>query len=654
MTDKEDAPRWQLIRKPAALPGFGYGCRYPSVLALMEGEPLTPAVRLGLWECFRECYPSIIHPDAPEGVAMDWRQSVDWLLGAWQALQAGAGLPVYERGRILALTSRQARCVIPTLKGARRELVAIVQCTLRCLDRFAAGESGAALTGLREAAQSLSAFSPSGSNVPRFIRAAYEMGMPFQELPGSVVQFGQSSRGRWLESSFTDATPNISAKLARSKIASASLLRQAGLPVPDHWLVDDAEEAVRAAHHLAYPVVVKPADLDGGVGVAAGLRSDDEVRQAYLSARSRSSQILVEKHFEGRDYRVTVFNGEVIWAVERVPAGVTGDGRRTIGELVAMVNADPRRGTGQHAPLKRLALDDEAGALLSRQGMSEMSVPASGEFVRLRRAANVASGGTPVAVFDDIHPDNARLAVRAAEVLRLDLAGVDLLIPHVARSWRDTGAAICEVNGQPNLGQTTAAHLYAQILRSLVRGSGRVPVVLVLGAAEPERWLDALAAKMAVSGSRVGVAGSRGVYEDGDLIHPGPVSPYDGGKMLVLGRRVDLALVAINDDSILHQGLPFDRFDMLILAGANIRPDKAEAGQGRENLIAQLLASLLPSCDGVIITPGTAGIHVSGMVGETTATWHDLAGKMAEVADQATQLMWECVDRREHEFVLKS
>lgn len=654
MTGKASAPRWQLGRKPAALQGYAFGCRYPSVLVLLEGEPLPSAVRTRLWDCFAACYPSVIHADVPSGEAMDWRQSVDWLLGAWQALQASAGLPVYERGRILALAPGQARCFIPTLNSVRREVVAIIRQTVQCLAGLSAGELGDELARLRIVVQGLGALSPTGSNVPRFIRAAYDMGMPFRELPGAAYQFGQSSRARWLESSFTDATPTISAKLARSKIVTASLLRQAGLPVPDHWLVEDPDEAARAAHQLGYPVVVKPADLDGGQGVAAGLRSDDEVREAYLSARRLSSQILVEKHFEGKDYRVTVFNGEVIWAIERVPAGVTGDGRHTVRELVGMVNADPRRGSGQHAPLKRLELDDEAGALLLRQGHTDASVPAAGEFVRLRRAANVASGGTPVAVYRDIHPDNARLAVRAAETLRLDLAGIDLLISDIARSWQEAGAAICEVNGQPNLGQTTAAHLYAQILRSLVRGSGRVPVVLILGAAEPERWLDALAAKMAVSGSRVGVAGSRGVYEDGDLIHPGPVSPYDGGKMLVLSRRVDLALVAVNDDSILHQGLPFDRFDMLILAGANIRPDKAEAGQGRETLIAQLLASLLPSCDGVIITPGTAGIRVSGMVGETTATWHDLAGKMAEVADQATQLMWECVDRREHEFVLKS
>ena len=159
------------------------------------------------------------------------------------------------------------------------------------------------------------------------------------------------------------------------------------------------------------------------------------------------------RNISGRDYRLNVFNGELIWAIERVPGGVTGDGKSSITKLVELLNSDPLRGEGTHAPLKQLNLDDEARQLLRQYSRDENSVPAEGEFVRLRRNANVATGGTPVSVFDQIHPDNKLLAIRAAAALRLDLAGVDLLIPDIGQSWKLGGAAVCEVNSQPNLGQ---------------------------------------------------------------------------------------------------------------------------------------------------------------------------------------------------------
>ena len=80
--------------------------------------------------------------------------------------------------------------------------------------------------------------------------------------------------------------------------------------------------------------------------------------QAFEAARKHSGQILVEKHVEGRDYRLVGFNGELIWAIERVPGGVMGDGQHTVAQLLQRRNADPRRGSGQYSPLKTLTLDE--------------------------------------------------------------------------------------------------------------------------------------------------------------------------------------------------------------------------------------------------------------------------------------------------------
>jgi len=89
-------------------------------------------------------------------------------------------------------------------------------------------------------------------------------------------------------------------------------------------------------------------NLDGGIGVAAGLRDHWELEEAITSVSTKSTTWLVEKHVEGRDYRLTVFQGEIIWAIERIPGSVTGDGQHTVTELVTALNQSASRQGTRH------------------------------------------------------------------------------------------------------------------------------------------------------------------------------------------------------------------------------------------------------------------------------------------------------------------
>ena len=78
--------------------------------------------------------------------------------------------------------------------------------------------------------------------------------------------------------------------------------------------VQGAEMAAMAAARLGYPVVVKPLDQAQGVGVHVRLKDAEAVRRAYAEARTHSDKALVESHVEGRDHRMVIFRGRLIWA----------------------------------------------------------------------------------------------------------------------------------------------------------------------------------------------------------------------------------------------------------------------------------------------------------------------------------------------------
>ena len=503
------------------------------------------------------------------------------------ALRQG-GMPVFSEGALLSVaTNEVVRLALPAMVAGYAATAAALDWALAVLNAALAGLSIQPwLDGWPALLRQIGAEAPQGMNSLRFIEAAHAAGVPWSRVSNNVFQFGWGAQARWLDSSFTDQTPSISTQLARDKMRAAQVLFRAQIPVPEHALAETPEAAVALAHRLGYPMVVKPADQDGGRGVSAGLTTDAAVRKAYLKASAFSRRVLVEKHFTGNDYRLQVFQGEVYWAVHRVPGGVTGDARHSIRELLAITNADPRRGApGSKALLKRIELDEEAREMLVEQGLDLGSMLAQGQFVPLRHAANVASGGLPVPVLETAHPDNLALAVRAARILRLDLAGIDLLIPDIRKSWLESGAVICEVNAQPQM----SPHLPALVLKKLVRGEGRIPVVMVLGATGQEAWFDDLARALSVGGRCVGVATPQGV-RIGMEQASGPCGLLQGVRALLTDPAVEAALVALDCDAPPIHGAPVDRFDALVLAGPSGVGANASTWRQWE-VVAQDLAS---------------------------------------------------------------
>ena len=574
------APVLQL-QQARRIPGFVYGLRAPCVAARISVEDPVQGRAIAL--CARQALSSHIPVDVPTNVDSarkdDAAVVVACLAQLIQSVQEAAGLPQAGAAHIALLTSARADAQKPP--AARQWLLALpalvaapallaLRWTVQYLNEAAAsGEadlSAEQQARLQRLLKEMHRHAPPGSNNLFFIQAAYRLGIPCVPLPGMIFQYGWGRRAQWLDSSFTQNSSNISTRLARSKSATHRLLLQAGLPVPAQRSVRTIDEAVSAAEALGYPVVVKPADRDGGVGVSAGIATQSELRTAFKRASDCSPNVLVEKHIAGCDYRVYVFRGRMFAAMTREPASVTGDGTSTVAALVAEVNRDPRRGHYPSAPLTRIELDDEALELLEAQSLRSDSVLAQGRRAVLRRSANVSTGGMPTAICDRVHPDNARLCERAAQILRLDLAGIDLLMPDITRSWLEVGGGICEVNAQPQISSVALRDKFGLVMSELIEKQGRIPAALVL---TPDAGVVEAAAKLlAERNVRVGSRSSAGVRIGAQCIRTARGSALADTHALLIDPTVEAIIVAVDSAELLAHGVPFDRFDVLVIAGS--------------------------------------------------------------------------------------
>ena len=206
-----------------------------------------------------------------------------------------------------------------------------------------------------------------GPSALALVRAADARDIPWVRMnDASLIQVGQGKYQKRIEAALTSQTSHTAVEIAADKELCARLLAELGLPVPKQYHVRDAEDAVDAANHIGYPVVVKPIDGNHGRGVSVNLTSDAEVADAFEVALGEGSGVVVESMIQGDDHRLLVIDGKLVAAAHRVPGHVVGDGTRTIAELVDIVNQDPRRGAGHENMLTRLDLDDTADRPCSR------------------------------------------------------------------------------------------------------------------------------------------------------------------------------------------------------------------------------------------------------------------------------------------------
>jgi D-alanine-D-alanine ligase len=107
----------------------------------------------------------------------------------------------------------------------------------------------------------------------------------------------------WMGVSFTGC-PYQTLCLARDKHVTKTLLRGAGLPTPEFFVVED----LPAPHcTIDWPVIVKPADEDASVGLDQGsvVTDQDQLndRVAFL-LQTYGSPVLVEQFIRGREFNV--------------------------------------------------------------------------------------------------------------------------------------------------------------------------------------------------------------------------------------------------------------------------------------------------------------------------------------------------------------
>ncbi len=411
-----------------------------------------------------------------------------------------------------------------------------------------------------------------GASTEALVCEAQALGIPTIELETcDLIQFGYGKHQKRIQAALTSHSNVLGVELACNKENTKKILAHMGVPVPLGKTIYSFRELAETIDYLGgYPIAIKPLDGNHGRGITIDIQSWERAEIAYDRAKEVSTGVIVEHFYQGRDHRILVVDGKVVAVAERVPAHVIGDGIATISALVARENQDPLRGEGHDNILTQIQIDDAAAEMLSGQGWTLDTVLPAGQTCFLRATANLSTGGIAIDRTDEIHPDNVWIAERVAQIIGLDIAGIDVITTDITKPLHEADGVIIEVNAAPGLRMHLAPskgvgrNVAAPILQMLFPPGTptRIPIVAVTGTNGKTTTTRLIAHIFSQVYDSVGFTTTDGIYIGNRLLEKGDTTGPQSAQVILQDPTIDIAVLETARGGILRSGLAFESCDV--------------------------------------------------------------------------------------------
>jgi D-alanine-D-alanine ligase-like ATP-grasp enzyme len=214
---------------------------------------------------------------------------------------------------------------------------------------------------------------------------------------------------------------------------------------------------------ISYPCYIKPNDGSQGYDVH---RADDRAALDEALTWFETAEhevVLVEAAVHLPDYRIVVYQNEVICCYGRYPLIVFGDGKSTIRQLL---EATEVHYTQLGRPPTIDLSDHRIADTLRRQGLTLHSTIAQGASAKIYDSANLSIGGTAHDFTNELHPHWQQFAIELVQKFNLTLCGLDFMCADITQP--NALYSILELNATPTLsGYATLGDTEYQRVRNL-------------------------------------------------------------------------------------------------------------------------------------------------------------------------------------------
>lgn len=234
----------------------------------------------------------------------------------------------------------------------------------------------------------------------------------------------------------------------KNKNITKKILNDSRIKVPKGIKASSMRVAIkgRKINKMLFPLIAKP--LDGSLGRGTvwnilgdkGLAKAVKIIRAIQKKHGYSKYFLLEEMKKGEEYRALVYKNKIVSCVKKMPAGVVGDGKSTISELIKKFNK--KRGKGFEIKKDRIFWKN----LKDKKISLELVLPEC-HLMKFRDNLNMSDGGRAVDCTKKMHLYFQKICKKAIRLSGLTYGGVDLITHDISK--KSDNYAILEVNPNP-------------------------------------------------------------------------------------------------------------------------------------------------------------------------------------------------------------
>ena len=417
-----------------------------------------------------------------------------------------------------------------------------------------------------------------GPSTNEICSAAKEVGLPIMKIGnGEMYQIGYGKQGRIIEGSICSDTKCVGVDISCNKSLTKEILKTHNLPVPIGYKVYDRERLLDYAKDIGYPVVLKPENGNKAKGIILDIKNDKELLEAFDRDSEKYKDLMIEKYYEGNDYRVCVIDYKVVAVAQKIAPYVIGDGISNVEMLINDINRSEFRGEDHENRLTKVIINDDLINFIGKNGYDLESILEKGKSLVLRENSNISNGGTSIDCTDIISDENKEICVRAAKAIGLDICGIDICTKNIEKPMYNEGV-ILEVNASPGL----RMHIYPQKGKKRAVGKAiinmmykdnpiNIPVIAITGTNGKTTTTRLINSTLNRMGYNTGMTSTEGIYLNNKCIDIGDDTGVDSARCVLFNKDVDIAILETARGGIIRKGLAYDLADVAVIT--NITED---------------------------------------------------------------------------------
>ena len=228
-------------------------------------------------------------------------------------------------------------------------------------------------------------------------------------------------------------------KISKNKSLTYYIWRKNGIPLPNSTYFKNTDEARESIDKIKFPVIAKENSGSRSINIFPNIKNKEELLNILPNF---AKGLVVQEMIFGKEYRILVFGNKILGCLNMVPPCTMGNGKNSIEELIIRKNTKSE---------KKIIINDKVLSALDKAAYSLAFVPPKDTMVYLQNNSCLAEGGTSVDCTDTIHESIKNLATKAAKLINLKLAGIDLICEDISLDAAKQKVYFLEANSRPSI-----------------------------------------------------------------------------------------------------------------------------------------------------------------------------------------------------------